>query len=104
MLLVEEVSSSIWAAIAMHQDGCRLLMHLLNQEEMGACGGNSSRAGRGPVNLPGLPHEMVQQWGILPGPTPSKEIKSTSSKSKMLGQPRRGLGHARTRNPGLVQL
>ncbi len=45
----------------------------------------------GLVNLPGLPHELIPQWWILPGPTPGKVLQSTSSKSKMPGDPWHGL-------------
>ncbi len=41
----------------------------------------------GLVGLPGLYHELVQQWWILPGATPSKVMQSTSSNSKMLEDP-----------------
>ncbi len=46
---------------------------------------------KGPGNLPGLPHEMVQHYRILPGSILGKVIQSTNSKSKMPGDPWRAL-------------
>ncbi len=40
---------------------------------------------------------MVQQWWILPGPTPGKVTQSTSSKGKCWGSPGAGFCHARIR-------
>ncbi len=37
----------------------------------------------GLVDLPGLPHGTVQQWWILPGPTPGKLIQCTSFNCEM---------------------
>ncbi len=51
----------------------------------------------GVENLPGVPQEMVQQWSILPGPTPGKLIKSISSKSERPGAPGAAFGHAGNR-------
>ncbi len=52
---------------------------------------DSDQGWTGLVDLPGSPHKMVQQRWILPGPTFYKVKQSTSSKSKMPGEPRHGL-------------
>ncbi len=54
----------------------------------------------GLLNRTGYPLEMVQQWWILPGPTPGKVIESTSSKAEMRREPWRGLWLCR--DPGVM--
>ncbi len=66
----------------------------------------------GLLNLPGLPHEVVHLWWILPGPTPGKLIRQvvqtcTNSETKMPEDPWGGLWPCRAQgailwiSPGL---